>query len=217
MGSAAPICARTVKMVAGMTVTADVLMTRKRIISSLAVCLSGFSSCSSSMALRPRGVAALSSPSMLAAMFMTMLPVAGCPAGMPGKSRRSRGPNNRATRSTAPPRSPMRMMPNHRQMTPVRPSAILKAVSAMSKVEPTISAHTSVWPAKERTTAATKPPRKKKVQILLSIRSPLGRIVVCVIQRYRGVGPLSSEKICHRIMLGCATAGGKRENMKTKA
>ena len=59
---------------AGMMVTAEVLSTRKRIWSLLASSGFGLTSCSSCMALRPSGVAALSSPSMLAAMFMTMLP-----------------------------------------------------------------------------------------------------------------------------------------------
>ena len=62
----------------------------------------------------------------------------------------------------------MRMMPSQRHMTPVRPRAILKPVSAMSKVLPTMSRHTSGWPVAARTMAATKPPRKKKVQIRLS-------------------------------------------------
>jgi hypothetical protein len=43
------------------------------------------------MAFRPSGVAALSSPSMLALKFITMLPPAGWPRGMSGNSRRNSG------------------------------------------------------------------------------------------------------------------------------
>ena len=69
-----------------MTVKPDVFKTRNMIIAFDAVSFFGLSSCRPSIALRPSGVAALSRPSMLAAMFMKMLPMAGCPLGMPGKS-----------------------------------------------------------------------------------------------------------------------------------
>ena len=83
---------------------------------------------------------------MLAAMFMTMAPMAGCPSGTDGKSRRSRGPKNRAMRSIAPPFSPRRMTPSHRHMTPVSPIAISNPVFDMSKVEVTTRDHTSASP-----------------------------------------------------------------------
>ncbi len=107
---------------------------------------------------------------MLAAMFITIAPSAGWPAGTPGKSRRSKGAKARPSSSTAPPRSPMRMMPSQRQSTPVRPMAISKAVLAMSKVLATIACHTSGWPRKsDCTPAVTNAARKKKAQMRLSM------------------------------------------------
>ena len=73
-GLAAPIWARYTMMLMGMTVSPEVLSTRNMIWALEAVSLSGFSSWSSCMAFRPRGVAALSRPSMLAAKFMIMEP-----------------------------------------------------------------------------------------------------------------------------------------------
>ncbi len=107
---------------------------------------------------------------MLAAMFMTIEPVAGWPSGMPGKSRLSSGPKPRASRSTAPPFSPSRMIPSHRHITPVRPRAISKPVLARSKAALTIAAQTSASPATSQRPAATaKATKKNPPQILLSI------------------------------------------------
>ena len=64
-------------MPTGMMVSPLVLSTRNMIMGLVAVSFFVFSSCSCSMAFSPSGVAALSRPSMLAAMFMKMLPVAG--------------------------------------------------------------------------------------------------------------------------------------------
>ena len=133
-------------MVTGNSVTAAVLMTRNRICASVAVSGSGLSVCNSRMALSPSGVAALSSPSMLAAMFMVMLPSAGWPAGTPGNRRRNSGASPRAIRSIRPARSPTFMMPSHSVITPVRPSAISNAVFEVSNSDLTIWAGRSVAP-----------------------------------------------------------------------
>ena len=61
----------------GSSVMPAVLSTRNMIIGLLAVSLCGLISCSSRIALRPSGVAALSRPRMLAEKFITMLPLAG--------------------------------------------------------------------------------------------------------------------------------------------
>ncbi len=78
----------------GISVRPDVLSTRNMIIAFEAVTFSSsasvfsplafnssifpfFNSCNCSIAFRPSGVAALSRPSMLAAMFMKMEPVTG--------------------------------------------------------------------------------------------------------------------------------------------
>ena len=86
VGCAAPSCARYTMIPTGTITSPEVFSTRNIIMAFVAVSFLGFSSCSFSMALRPSGVAALSRPSMLAAMFMKMLPMAGCPLGMSGKS-----------------------------------------------------------------------------------------------------------------------------------
>ena len=151
----------------GMMVSPEVLSTKNMIIELEAVSLSFatfsadhpfstpcpsffdlFSSCMLSIAFSPSGVAALSSPSMLAAIFMKMCPVAGCPFGMSGKRRVKRGLSSLESKLTIPPFSPIFMMPIHSERTPVNPMEISKAVLAFSKVEPTISANTPELPKK---------------------------------------------------------------------
>lgn len=90
------------------------------------------------MALRPVGVAALSRPSMLAAMFIKMLPMAGWFLGMSGNNRVNTGLSKRASAFTAPAFSPIFMMPSHKASTPVRPRDVSKAVFDVSNVESTI-------------------------------------------------------------------------------
>ena len=85
-------------MLIGISVSPEVFSTRNMIIGLLAVSFFGFNSCNPSMAFKPKGVAALSSPSMLAARFMKMLPVTGCPFGMSGKSFVNSGLSTRAKR-----------------------------------------------------------------------------------------------------------------------
>ena len=87
------------------------------------------------MALRPSGVAALSRPSMLAAMFMKIEPVAGWPLGMSGNSLVNTGLSTLARAFTTPPRSPIFITPSHSDSTPVSPSEISKAVLAELNVE----------------------------------------------------------------------------------
>ena len=60
-----------------MSWTDAVLMARKVHIALLAEPGMGLSDCNSAIARNPSGVAALLSPSMLAAMFMTIAPIAG--------------------------------------------------------------------------------------------------------------------------------------------
>ena len=77
VGYAAPIWARYTIMLTGINVSPLVFSTRNIIMGFDAVSFFVFSSCICSMAFRPSGVAALSSPSILAAIFMKMLPVTG--------------------------------------------------------------------------------------------------------------------------------------------
>ena len=74
VGWAAPSWARNTRMEIGMMVRPDVLSTRNIIMGLVAVSFLVLSVCRLSMAFRPSGVAALSRPSMLAAMFMNMCP-----------------------------------------------------------------------------------------------------------------------------------------------
>ena len=166
VGCSAPICARYTMMETGMMVSPEVLSTRNIIIGSVAVSLRGLSVWSCSMAFSPSGVAALSSPSMLAAMFMKMDPVAGCPLGMPGNSRVNTGESTRARAFTTPPRSPIFIMPSHSDSTPVSPIDISNAVFAVSKVEFIIAGKTSVSPINSsRTTATAKAMTKNAIQM----------------------------------------------------
>ena len=157
-------------MLTGISVSPEVLSTRNIIIGLVAVAfrrstvsvVSGlpscsafnfksstfnlFSSCICSIAFSPRGVAALSSPSMLAAMFMNMLPVTGWPLGMSGNSLLNTGESSRAMKFTTPPFSPTFIMPSHSESTPVSPSEISNAVFDESNVEFIIAGNTSTSP-----------------------------------------------------------------------
>ena len=166
VGCAAPSWARYTMMPIGMMTNPEVFSTRNMIIGLLAVSFLGFSSCNPSMAFKPRGVAALSSPSILAARFMKILPVTGCPLGISGNSLLNIGLSSREMRVTKPPRSPIFMIPNHKESTPVKPNEISKAVWAELKVELMISGNTCVSPAKTKRPMATiNAIRKKAIQI----------------------------------------------------
>ena len=94
VGSCAPCCRRYTKMVTGNSVSDEAFITRNRICALLAVSSLGLSVCSSRIARRPIGVAALSRPSTLAAKFRQIRPIAGCPAGTSGIRRRNSGPSH---------------------------------------------------------------------------------------------------------------------------
>ena len=91
----------------GMRVNPEVFKTRNIIIGLLAESFWGLIDWSSCMALSPIGVAALSSPSMLADMFMKIEPKAGCPSGMSGKSLERIGDSSLANLFTKPLSSPI--------------------------------------------------------------------------------------------------------------
>jgi len=86
----------------GRRVTLLVLMARKSAIESVAVPFLPFRRSSSCMARMPNGVAALASPSMLAARFMIIAPMAGWSGGTSGKSRTSSGRMARAMKRSPP-------------------------------------------------------------------------------------------------------------------
>ena len=170
----------------GISVMPAVLSTRNMIIGLLATSLTGLTSCSSRMAFRPSGVAALSSPSMLALKFITMLPPAGWPRGMSGNRRRNSGSRPRANSVIMPACSPIFMMPSHRLITPTRPSEMSKPVLAVSNRPVSTSVKMATSPCASLTSATTKPIRMKATQMALRIMR-LGRRGRAA--RIRGVGP----------------------------
>ena len=128
--------------------------------------LSSSISFSPSIAFSPRGVAALSSPSMLALMFMKIWPNTGCPLGISGNRRVKSGLSQRAMVLTRPPISPIFITPIQSDSTPVRPSEISKAVLAESNVESMMAGKTVRSPQNNSLTAATtKATRKNAIQI----------------------------------------------------
>lgn len=165
-GLAAPICARYTITPMGMMVSPDVLRTRNIIMELDASSFLGLISCSSFMALRPKGVAALSSPSMLAAMFMKMLPDAGWFLGMSGKIFEKKGVTMREKACIAPPFSPIFIIPNHRASTPVSPSDMVNPLLAESNVAFIMSGNTDVSPnAKRRMHPTMNAIRRNPIQI----------------------------------------------------
>ena len=148
VGCAAPNCARYTMILTGINVSPEVFRTKNIIMGLVAVSFFGLSVCNCSMALSPNGVAALSSPNMLAAIFIKILPVTGCPLGMSGKSLVNTGESMRDKTAITPPFSPIFMMPSHNDNTPVKPKEISKAVFDESKVEFIIAGKTSMSPMK---------------------------------------------------------------------
>ena len=132
------------------------------------------------MARSPSGVAALSRPSVLAAMFMKMLPVAGWPLGMSGKSLTNTGLSSRDRASTTPPFSPIFIMPSHSESTPVRPSEISNAVFDDENVESIMAGNTSVSPMNTSlTTPMANAIRKKSYPNVVQNHIPILQVTFC--------------------------------------
>ena len=166
VGCAAPSWARYTMILTGISVSPDVFSTRNMIIGLLAVSFFGFSFCRPSIALSPSGVAALSRPSIFAAIFINMEPVTGCPLGMSGKSLQNNGLSQRARTLTTPPFSPIFITPSHNDKTPVNPSDISNAVFAELNVEFIIAGNVEISPININfTKAMTKAMTKKAIQI----------------------------------------------------
>ncbi|MPM70590.1 hypothetical protein SDC9_117545 [bioreactor metagenome] len=101
------------------------------------------------------GVAALSSPSMLADKFMKMEPITGCPLGISGNNLQNTGLKKRDKALIRPLFSPIFIIPSHKDRMPVSPKDISKAVLEESKVELIISVKISVSPKKTSLPKAT--------------------------------------------------------------
>ena len=132
-GSSEPAVARNATTLVGSNVSPAVLMARNSTIALEAVPLTGFSLFSSSMALMPKGVAALPSPSRLADMFMIIAPIAGCSAGTSGNRRVIMGFISRAIIRNSPAFSTMRIRPRKSAITPISPHSSANAAKAKSE------------------------------------------------------------------------------------
>src|SRR6266550_5827978 len=87
VGRVDPAAARIAIAVAGINCTELVLIARKVHIALEATLGRGFNDSKSRIARRPSGVAALPRPSMFAAMFINIEPIAGWSGGTSGNNR----------------------------------------------------------------------------------------------------------------------------------
>ena len=83
--------------------------------------------------LKPKGVAALPRPNILADRFMIMALIPGCSAGIPGNRRVIRGLSERASTRNNPASCATFITPNQKAMIPTSPMANVTAVFALSK------------------------------------------------------------------------------------
>ena len=121
-GASEPAAARRATVPVGaMSTMEEVLMARNSAMALVAEPRRVFRRSSSAMALMPKGVAALPRPSILAAKFMIMAPMAGWSGGTSGNSRSSSGRSARAMARNSPPRAAMRTSPKNSIIAPVSP------------------------------------------------------------------------------------------------
>ena len=146
VGLVDPEAARIAIAVVGINCTELVLIARKVHIAFVATPGCGLSVSRSCIARKPRGVAALPRPSMFAAMFINIDPIAGCSAGTSGKSLVMTGRRARPMRCTNPARSASRITPSHNAMIPINASAIVTAVFAPSSAPAVTSLNRSFHP-----------------------------------------------------------------------
>ena len=119
-----------------------------------------------SIAFRPKGVAALSRPSMLALKFITISPIAGCCSGISGNNRLSKGFSKRASQRTAPAFSAIFIRPRKKIIVPAsgNPTLITESLAAVNKPS-TMVLKMSVLPNTSHFIMATRNPvTKKKIQ-----------------------------------------------------
>ena len=130
----------------GTMVKPEVFNTKNIICAFEATSFLGFTSCICCMALSPIGVAALSNPNIFAAKFIMIEPCAGLFLESSGNKRRKNGPIKRDITPTAPPFSPIFIMPIHKVNTPVKPNEISNPVFDISNVDVIIFPKTSTSP-----------------------------------------------------------------------
>ena len=149
MGAAEPACCRSAAQVVGMSWREAVFIATKVTMALLALSLWGFSFCSSRIAARPQGVAALPRPSKLAERFMQMACMAGLPCGTVGNSHRVRGCSSRASASVRRQRRAISIRPLHRHSMPVR---VMTRVTASLQPESAAAERASIRPVKAAVT-----------------------------------------------------------------
>ena len=146
-------------------VSPEVFSTKNIIMGFVAVSFFVFSSCIWLIAFSPVGVAALSRPNMLDAIFMKIDPMTGWFRGISGNSFDRKGLNMRARTLTIPACSPIFMMPNHNAKIPVRFRDVVKAVSDDSKVAFTIFSNIVVSPIRREMIPKMKAMKKNAIQM----------------------------------------------------
>ena len=121
----------------------------------------------------PSGVAALSSPSMLAARFMVMLPIAGCPAGTPGIITLKSGVMARARTRVIPDFSITRESPSQKHIMPASPITISIETEAEWKRDFTASEMTALsMSTADLINTAAMPVMMRTPQMMLSMCLP---------------------------------------------
>jgi len=121
----------------GMRVKPEACKQRNIICALDAVSLLGFSSWRLSMAFKPNGVAALSSPNRLAEKFITIWPVAGWPFGTSGNSLAKKGPIIFDNSLMPPALSAMLIKPMNSAMMPINFKQMFTAVQQVSIIPST--------------------------------------------------------------------------------
>ena len=140
---------RSAAQVVGMSWREAVFIATKVTMALLALSLWGFNFCSSRMAARPKGVAALPRPSRLAERFMEMACMAGLPCGTVGNSHRVRGRSSRANASVRRQRRAISIRPLHRHSIPVR---AMTRLTASPQPESAAAESASIRPVKAAVT-----------------------------------------------------------------
>ena len=166
VGFAAPHCARYIITPIGIRHNPEELRIRNMSIASVAVSFSVLIDCNSCIAFKPSGVAALSSPSMLADTFMNIAPRAGWFFGTDGNRRVNSGPMSLPKNAMIPPRSPIFIKPIHSERMPVSPIEISNACADELNAAFIMSLHIDRFPLiAVSTNATTNVMRKKATQM----------------------------------------------------
>ena len=126
------VAARTAITLVGINANPAACKHKNIICALLALVLSGFNSCKLSIALIPKGVAALSNPSILALKFIIICPLAGCPLGTSGNNLEKNGPTIFDKKRIPPAFSAILIKPINKAIIPIKPMQIVTAVAQVA-------------------------------------------------------------------------------------